>query len=184
MDIYEVEKQEGRYLAGELEKLRLKRSRGKVMVNCTPANSDKVHRFKNPFLMEQGLSDVYARAMQYYITIDYRALSLIMVQDACQIIYHLREKADWKYVELEIVDTALCDDINPNKDVIAGRAEAIAFCMLASLSITYGFHNAFHPDSDRFLFEIFERISSADELKKITFGIESQVKSLIYKLAL
>lgn len=184
MDIYEIEKQEGRYLAGELEKLRLKRSKGKVMVKATPANSDKVQRYKNPFLMEQGLSGVFARSNQYYITIDYRALSLIMVQDACQIIYHLREEVDWKYVELEIIDIALCQEISPNKDVVAGRAEAIAFCVLASLSITYGFHNAFHPDSDRFLFDIFERISSADELKKITFGIEAKVKSLIYKLAL
>lgn len=184
MDIYEVEKQEGRYLAGELEKLRLKRSKGKVMVKCTPANSDRVHRFKNPFLMEQGLSDVFVRARQYYMIIDYRAISFTMVYDVCQITYHLREEVDWKYIELEIVDTALCQDIISNKAVVAGRAEAMAFCMLASLSITYGFHNAFHPDSDRFLFDIFERISSADELKKVTFGIEAKIKSLIYKMAL
>lgn len=184
MDIYEIEKQEGRYLAIELEKLRIKRSRGKVKVTCTPANSDRVNRFKTPFLLEQGPSDVFARIKQCYISIDYRAISLIMVCDTCQICYRLREEVDWKYVELEIVDIALCQDIVPNKAVVAGRAEATAFCVLASLSITYGFHNAFHPDSDRFLFDIFERISSADELKKNMFGIESRVRSLIYEIAL
>lgn len=184
MDIYEVEKQEGRYLAGELEKLRLKRSKGKVKVTCTPANSDRVNRFKTPFLLEQGPSDVFTRIKQCYISIDYRALSLILVYDTCQILYRLREEVDWKYVELEIVDIALCQDITSNKAVIAGRAEATAFCVLASLSITYGFHNAFHPDSDRFLFDIFERISTADELKKNMFGIESRVRSLIYEIAL
>lgn len=184
MDIYEIEKQEGRYLAGELEKLRLKRSKGRVIVNCAPANSSKVNRFKNPFLMEQGLTDVFTRAEQYYITIDYRALSLIMVYDVCQILYHLREEVDWKYVELEIVDITLCQRITPNKTAIAGRAEAIAFCVLASHSITYGFHKAFHPDSDKFLFEIFDTISKAEELKKNMFGVEARVRSLIYKLAL
>jgi len=184
MDIYELDKQEGRYLAGELEKLRLKRSKGKIMVKSTPVNSNKVNRFKNPFLLEQGMSDVFARTERYYITIDYHAISLIMLTDACQILYRLREEIDWKYVELEIVDTALCQDVVPNKTITAGRAEAIAVCVLASLSMTYGFHNAFHPESDRFLFEIFDTISNADELKKNMFGVEARVRSLIYKLAL
>lgn len=183
MDIYAVEPQEGRYLARELEKLRIKRSRGRVVVKCTPTNNDIIKRFKKSFLLEYGISDVFARADEFYITIDNSALTLVLVYDVCHIIYHLRAEVDWKYVELEIIDIALCEKIIPNKEITAGRAEVTAFHVLVNHSITYGFHNAFHPESDTFLYDIFEHISSTDELKKAEFGIEAKVTSLIYRFA-
>jgi len=183
MDIYAVENQEGRYLARELEKLRMKRAKGRIDAKCSPANRDKISRYRNAFLLEHGISDVFARADHFYITVERRALALVLVYDVCHISYRLREEIDWKYVELEIIDKAFCEKIAPNKKTIAGLAEVTAFHILAARSITYGFHNAFHPESDRFLYDIFERISNTDELKKAEFGIEAKVTSLIYKIA-
>lgn len=185
MDIYVVENHEGRgrYLARELEKLRTKRPKGKIEAKCSPANKEKVGRYRNIFLLECGISDIFTRADHFYITIENKALALILVYDVCHIIYHLREKTDWKFIEIEIVDTALCDTIVPNKKTTAGRAEVIAFYVLASRSMTHGFQNAFHPDSGTFLFDLFERISKADELKKVDFGLEAKITSLIYKMA-
>lgn len=182
MDIYAVENQEGRYLAGELEKLREIRSKGRVVVKCTPTNNAKINRFKKSFLLRHGISDVFANADQYYILIGISSISLIMIYDVCHIIYHLREEVDWKFVELEIIDIALCHEIIPNKTVIAGRAEVTAFHVLANCSITYGFHNAFHPQSSTFLMDIFDKISAADDLKKAEFGLEAKITSLIFKM--
>lgn len=183
MDIYAVENQEGRYLARELEKLRMKRAKGRIDAKCTPANKDKINRYRNAFILQHGISDVFNRADRFYITIENKALALVMVYDVCHIAYRLREEIDWKYVELEISDIAFCDKITPNKKTVAGIAEVTAFQVLATRSLTYGFHNAFHPESERFLYDIFERIASADDLKKAEFGIEARVTSLIYKLA-
>lgn len=183
MDIYAVENQEGRYLAKELEKLRLKRPKGRISVRCSPSNKDKIIRFKNAFLLEYGTSDVFARADSFYIIIDNSALALVMIYDVCHIIYHLHEKVDWKFVEIEIVDIMLCDVIVPNKTFIAGRAEVTAFRILADRSLTFGFRNAFRPESATFLLDIFEKIASTDELKKAEFGLEAKITSLIYGLA-
>ena len=182
MDIYAVEHQEGRYLARELEKLRELRPNGRVVVKCTPTNNAKINRFKKSFLLEHGISDVFENAEQYYILIDNSSISLTMIYDACHIIYHLREEVDWKFVELEIIDIALCQDIISNKTVVAGRAEVTAFHVLVSHSITYGFHNAFHPRSGRFLMEIFEKVSNSDDLEKAGFGLEAKITSLIFRM--
>lgn len=182
MDIYTVEKQEGRYLARELEKLREKRTKGRVVVKCTPTNNAIINRFKKSFLLEHGVSDVFAGAEQYYISIGNSTIALTLIYDVCHIIYQLREEVDWKFVELEIVDIALCQDIISNKEVIAGRAEVTAFHVLVNHSLTYGFRNAFHPRSDTFLLEIFEQISTADDLKKAEFGLEDKITSLILRM--
>lgn len=182
MDIYAVENQEGRHLARELEKLREIRSKGRVVVKCTPTNNVKINQFKKSFLLGQGVSDVFTNAEQYYILIGISSISLTIIYDVCHIIYHLREEVDWKFVELEIVDIALCQDIIPNKTVVAGRAEATAFCVLVNHSITYGFHNAFHPQTSTFLMEIFEKISNVDDLEKAEIGLEAKITSLIIRM--
>ena len=182
MDIYEVDKQEGRYLARELEKLRRKRDKGRVVVRCSPTNNDRINQFRKSFLLEYGISDIFEKAQQYYISIDSSSLTLTLVYDICHIHYYLREKIDWKFVELEIADSTLCKDMMPTKPTVAGRAEVTAIHVLVNHSITYGFRNAFRGHSDTFLTDVFERIAAADELKKADFGLEAKVTSLILKM--
>lgn len=182
MDIYEVERQEGRYLARELEKLRRKKQKGRVVVRCSAAGNEVLTHFRKSFLLDYGISDILERAQQYYISIGGSALTLTLLYDACHIRYHLREETDWKYVELELADSSLVSCLQPTKSHIAGRAEVTAFHILVNHSITYGFHNAFRNHSGTFLTDVFEQISAADELKKAEFGLDAKVTSLILKM--
>jgi len=182
MDIYAVEKQEGRYLARELEKLREKKSRSRVAIKCNPTNNEQINRFRKAFLLESGTSNVFEMSDRYYITIDTQALTLTIIYDVCHIIYHLRKETDWKYIELEIVDSKFCQNIVPNKTAVAGRAEVTAFHILVSHSIAQGLYNTFHLRSGTLLSEIFEKISNADELKKADFGLEAKITSMILKM--
>ncbi|MDE7478999.1 MAG: hypothetical protein K2M91_13835 [Lachnospiraceae bacterium] len=182
MDIYAVEKQEGCYLANELEKLRRKRIKGSVAVKCSPTNNKKIMHFRKSFLLDHGTTDVFTNAKQYYIVIDNSTLSFTLVYDACHIIYCLHKEIDWKYIELEIIDISLCQNIVPNKAVIAGRAEVTTFQVLVAHALIYGFYKAFRPQSDSFVADVFEKIANADELKKAEFGLKAKITSLIFKM--
>lgn len=186
MDIYAVEKQAGCYLANELEKLRKRRCNSRVAVKCSPmpANNDKINRIRNSFLLDRGLTNVFADADQYLMIICSRAVAFLLCYDVCQILYRLREETDWKFVELEILNIKHCQSITPNKPVLAGRAEATAFEILARLAVTHGFQKTFHPLSDTFLYDIFDKISTADTLQKADFGLESKITALIYRLTI
>jgi len=72
----------------------------------------------------------------------------------------------------------------PNKPVLAGRAETTAFEILARLAVTHGFQKTFHPLSDNFLHDIFDKISAADTLQKAEFGLESKITALIYRMTI
>lgn len=179
MDIYEIDLSEGRRLIGEFDKLRKKKNNGKIVVKCERVNNDEIKRFRNCFLLNQGLSDIFAKAKQYYMILGNNELSVSMVFSQCHIVYYFRAEYDWKLVEVEIIDGELCTDIRPNQSEVFGRAEVAAFSVIANFSYTYGYSKVFDSSKPDNLSRMFKLIIHSEALSEYEFGLEEKILNLI-----
>lgn len=179
MDIYEIDLNEGRRLIGEFDKLRKKKNNGKIVVKCERVNNDEIRRFRSCYLLNQGLSDIFAKAKQYYIILENNELSVSMVFSQCHIIYYFKAESDWKLVEVEIIDSELCTDIKPNQPDIFGRAEIAAFSVIANFSYTYGYSKVFDSSKPDNLSRMFKLVMHNETLSEYEFGLEEKILNLI-----
>lgn len=181
MDIYEIELNEGRRLIGEFEKLRKKKNNGRVVVKCERINNEEVKRFRNSYLLNKGVQDIFLKAKQYFITLAEKRLSVSMVFSECHIVYEFREETDWKTIEVEIIDNELCADIKPNQPDIFGRAEIAAFSVIANFSYTYGYSKVFDSSVPDNLSRMFRLVICNEALSEYEFGLEQKILNLISK---
>lgn len=179
MDIYEIDINEGRRLIGEFDKLRKKKNNGKIVVKCERVNNDEIRRFRNCYLLNQGLSDIFGKAKQYYMILGDNELSVSMVFSQCHIVYYFRLESDWKLVEIEIIDSELCTDIKPNQSDIFGRAEIAAFSVIANFSYTYGYSKVFDSSKPDNLSRMFKLVMHNETLSEYEFGLEEKILNLI-----
>lgn len=179
MDIYEIDINEGRRLIGEFDKLRKKKNNGKIVVKCERVNNDEIRRFRSCYLLNQGLSDIFAKAKQYYMILGDNELSVSMVFSQCHIVYYFRAENDWKLVEVEIIDSELCTDIKPNQSDIFGRAEIAAFSVIANFSYTYGYSKVFDSSKPDNLSRMFKLVMHNEALSEYEFGLEEKILNLI-----
>ena len=181
MDIYEIDKNEGRRLMGEFDKLRKKKSNGKIVVKCERVNNDEIKRFRSCYLLNKGLTDIFAKAEQYYMILGDNELSVAMVFSQCHIVYYFRAETDWKLVEVEIIDSELCTDIKPNQTEVFGRAEIAAFSVIANFSYTYGYSKVFDNSKPENLLRMFKLVIYNEALSEYEFGLEEKILNLISK---
>ena len=179
MNIYEIDKSEGRRLMGEFDKLRKKKSNGKIVVKCERVNNDEIRRFRSCYLLNQGLSDIFAKAKQYYMILGDNELSVSMAFSECHIVYYFKLESDWKLVEVEIIDSELCTDIKPNQSDIFGRAEIAAFSVIANFSYTYGYSKVFDSSKPDNLSRMFRLVMHNEALSEYEFGLEEKILNLI-----
>ena len=181
MDIYEIDKNEGRRLMGEFDKLRKKKSNGKIVVKCERVNNDEIKRFRSCYLLNKGLTDIFAKAEQYYLLLGENELSVSMVFSQCHIIYYFKAETDWKLIEVEIIDSELCTDIEPNQTEVFGRAEVAAFSVIANFSYTYGYSKVFDSSKADNLSRMFRLVMHNEALSEYEFGLEEKILNLISK---
>ena len=181
MNIYEIDKNEGRRLMGEFDKLRKKKSNGKIVVKCERVNNDEIKRFRSCYLLNKGLTDIFAKAEQYYMILGDNELSVAMVFSQCHIVYYFRAETDWKLVEVEIIDSELCTDIKPNQTEVFGRAEVAAFSVIANFSYTYGYSKVFDSSKADNLSRMFRLVMHNETLSEYEFGLEEKILNLISK---
>ena len=181
MDIYEIDKSEGRRLIGEFDKLRKKKSNGKIVVKCERINNDEIKRFRSCYLLNKGLTDIFAKAEQYYMVLGDNELSVSMVFSQCHIVYYFKAENDWKLIEIEIIDSELCTDIKPNQTEVFGRAEISAFSVIANFSYTYGYSKVFDNSKPDNLSRMFKLVIHNEKLSEYEFGLEEKILNLISK---
>ena len=181
MDIYEIDKNEGRRLMGEFDKLRKKKSNGKIVVKCERVNNDEIKRFRSCYLLNKGLTDIFAKAEQYYLLLGDNELSVSMVFSQCHIVYYFKAETDWKLIEVEIIDSELCADIKPNQTEVFGRAEIAAFSVIANFSYTYGYSKVFDSSKPDNLSRMFRLVMHNEALSEYEFGLEEKILNLISK---
>lgn len=181
MDIYEIDKNEGRRLMGEFDKLRKKKSNGKIVVKCERVNNDEIKRFRSCYLLNKGLTDIFAKAEQYYMIMGDNELSVSMVFSQCHIVYYFKAETDWKLIEVEIIDSELCTDIKPNQAEVFGRAEIAAFSVIANFSYTYGYSKVFDSSKPDNLSRMFKLVMHNEALSEYEFGLEEKILNLISK---
>lgn len=181
MDIYEIDKNEGRRLMGEFDKLRKKKSNGKIVVKCERVNNDEIKRFRSCYLLNKGLTDIFAKAEQYYLLLGENELSVSMVFSQCHIVYYFKAETDWKLIEVEIIDSELCTDIKPNQTEVFGRAEIAAFSVIANFSYTYGYSKVFDSSKPDNLSRMFKLVIHNEALSEYEFGLEEKILNLISK---
>lgn len=181
MDIYEIDLSEGRRLIGEFDKLRRKKKNGRIVVKCERVNNDEIRRFRSCYLLNQGLSDIFAKAKQYYMILGDNELSVSMAFSECHIVYYFKLESDWKLVEVEIIDSELCTDIKPNQSDIFGRAEIAAFSVIANFSYTYGYSKVFDSSKPDNLSRMFKLVMHNEALSEYEFGLEEKILNLISK---
>lgn len=181
MDIYEIDLNEGRRLIEEFDKLRKKKNNGRIVVKCERINNDEIKRFRNCYLLNKGLQDIFSKAKQYYITLSDNCLSVSMVFSECHIVYEFQAETDWKVIEVEIIDNELCTDINPNQPEIFARAEVAAFSVIANFSYTYGYSKVFDSSIPDNLSRMFRLVISNEALSEYEFGLEEKILNLISK---
>lgn len=181
MDIYEIDKSEGRRLMGEFDKLRKKKSNGKIVVKCERVNNDEIKRIRSCYLLNKGLTDIFAKAEQYYLLLGENELSVSMVFSQCHIIYYFKAETDWKLIEVEIIDSELCTDIKPNQTEVFGRAEIAAFSVIANFSYTYGYSKVFDSSKPDNLSRMFKLVIHNEALSEYEFGLEEKILNLISK---
>lgn len=179
MDIYEIDLSEGRRLMGEFDKLRRKKNNGRIVVKCERVNNDEIKRFRSCYLLNQGLSDIFAKAKQYYMILGDNELSVSMAFSECHIVYYFKLESDWKLVEVEIIDSELCTDIKPNQSDIFGRAEIAAFSVIANFSYTYGYSKVFDSSKPDNLSRMFKLVMHNEALSEYEFGLEEKILNLI-----
>lgn len=179
MDIYEIDLSEGRRLMGEFDKLRRKKNNGRIVVKCERVNNDEIKRFRSCYLLNQGLSDIFAKAKQYYMILGDNELSVSMAFSECHIVYYFKLESDWKLVEVEIIDSELCTDIKPNQSDIFGRAEIAAFSVIANFSYTYGYSKVFDSSKPDNLSRMFKLVMHNETLSEYEFGLEEKILNLI-----
>ena len=107
MDIYEIDKNEGRRLIGELDKLRRKKNNGKIVVKCERTNNNEVKYFRSCYVLSRGLTEIFAKTEKYFIEIGDASVIITLVFTECHIVYELRKENDWKLIEVEIIDNDL-----------------------------------------------------------------------------
>ena len=181
MDIYEIDKNEGRRLMGEFDKLRKKKSNGKIVVKCERVNNDEIKRIRSCYLLNKGLTDIFAKAEQYYLLLGENELSVSMVFSQCHIIYYFKAETDWKLIVVEIIDSELCTDIKPNQTEVFGRAEIAAFSVIANFSYTYGYSKVFDSSKPDNLSRMFKLVIHNEALSEYEFGLEEKILNLISK---
>ena len=181
MDIYEIDKNEGRRLVGEFDKLRKKKNNGKIVVKCERINNDEIKRVRSCYLLNKGLTDLFAKAEQYYMILGDNELSVSMVFSQCHVIYYFKSENDWKLVEVEIIDGELCTDIKPNQPEVFGRAEAATFSVIANFSYTYGYGKVFDSSRPDNLSTMFKLVINNEKLSEYEFGLEEKILNLISK---
>ena len=181
MDIYEIDKSEGRRLMGEFDKLRKKKSNGKIVVKCERVNNDEIKRNRSCYLLNKGLTDIFAKAEQYYLLLGENELSVSMVFSQCHIIYYFKAETDWKLIVVEIIDSELCTDIKPNQTEVFGRAEIAAFSVIANFSYTYGYSKVFDSSKPDNLSRMFKLVIHNEALSEYEFGLEEKILNLISK---
>lgn len=179
MDIYEIDLNEGRRLIEEFDKLRKKKNNGRIVVKCERINNNEIKRFRNCYLLNKGLRDIFAKAKQYYMTLSDNRLAVSMVFSECHIVYEFRSETEWKIVEVEIIDSELCTDIKPNQQEIFGRAEVAAFFVIANFSYTYGYGKVFDSSIPDNLSRMFKLVISNEALSEYEFGLEEKILNLI-----
>ena len=181
MYIYEIDLNEGRRLIEEFDKLRKKKTTVRIVVKCERSNNDEIKRFRNCYLLNKGLRDIFAKAKQYYMTLSDNRLAVSMVFSECHIVYEFRSETDWKIVEVEIIDSELCTDIKPNQQEIFARAEVAAFSVIANFSYTYGYSKVFDSSIPDNLSRMFKLVISNEALSEYEFGLEEKILNLISK---
>lgn len=181
MDIYEIDLNEGRRLVEEFDKLRRKKNNGRIVVKCERVNNDEIKRFRSCYLLNQGLSDIFGKAKQYYMILGNNELSVSMVFSQCHIVYYFRAETDWKLIEVELIDSELCTDIKPNQPEVFGRAEIAAFSVIANFSYTYGYSKVFDSSKPDNLSEMFKLVMHNETLSEYEFGLEEKILNLISK---
>lgn len=177
-DIYEVCREEGTYLAGEIDKLRQKRNKGKINIKNNNRNI-QVESFRRNFLLASGLKQVFIQAKTFFMTVGTDEMLLTLVYDRCHIIYHLRPDSDWKIIEVTIADISECADIRSNQQKLGGRIETAIFLVLARLSHTYGFSKVFKCGPPDYIKTIFTTILQNRDIKETDFGLELKVTDII-----
>lgn len=178
-DIYEICNAEGKNLVDEIDKLRQKRSRGKLIIKDDQRSNIQVENFRRKYLLASSHIDVFAQAAKFFMAVGNNAVILTLVYDRCHITYYLRAENDWKVIDVEIADINSCTSIKPNKPKLAGRTEATALLILVRLSYTYGFSRIFQCDSPNHLRTMFDTIIPNSNLDENAFGLEAKVIDLI-----
>lgn len=144
-------------------------------------NNDEIKRFRNCYLLNKGLRDIFAKAKQYYMTLSDNRLAVSMVFSECHIVYEFRSETDWKIVEVEIIDSELYTDIKPNQSEIFARAEVAAFSVIANFSYTYGYSKVFDSSISDNLSRMFRLVINNETLSEYEFGLEEKILNLISK---
>ena len=181
MDIYEVELSEGRRLIEEIDKLRRKKNNGRIVVKCERINNEEIKRFRSSYLLNQGLTDIFAKTKQYFIIIEENQLSVSLVFSECNIVYRLRAENNWKIIEVEIIDSGLYTDDKPNHTEILGRAEVAAALVITQFSNTYGYSNVFDSSIPSNLARMFRLVMDNEALSEYEFGLEEKILTIISK---
>lgn len=181
MDIYEIDKNEGRRLIGELDKLRRKKNNGKIVVKCERTNNNEVKYFRSCYVLSRGLTEIFAKTEKYFIEIGDASVIITLVFTECHIVYELRKENDWKLIEVEIIDNELCNGVIANKTEIFGRAEVAAFSVIVNFSNKYGFSKVFDVDDHKCLEKLFGSVINNENLNEYEFGLEEKILTIISK---
>lgn len=179
MDIYKIEKKEGRIAVEELERLRCVRKKGKITVKCKEKN-DWIEYVRCQCILGNSMKRIFNEADDYYLIVgDNTAAVSIVYDDAGNVVYYLRGEADWKLIEVEILAPEYCFQMDSLCEKTAGRVEIVTFLMLVSFSHKYGFSRVFKSETPEYLRKLFKEVIRNEALDERDFELEHKIENLI-----
>lgn len=180
-DVYNIVKEEGVFLAKELEKLRRKKETGKVVVTCKRETSDEIKRYKRAFLLNEGTTQLFYEAKGFCAGIDEHSMFLDIEAETCHVVYKFDDNVNWKIIDLEIIDKELVKEVITKHKQRMGRAEVYAFLVIVSFAYKYGYSNVFCINEKQKIKEFFKNIIDCEDMGESEFGLESKVTEKIFR---
>ncbi len=162
MDIYEVEKKEGEYLALEVEHLRKKKPKSHTNIVCDGDDNKQIDKFKRHIILANGVLRIFEQSKAIYVCVEKNMLRMVLVYDTCHIVYSLKEDSDWKVIELDLIDIKQCSEVKANKPDILCREDASVLLEAVNLAYKYGFSRVYNSENPNCLSEMLTHIIEED----------------------
>ncbi|MBQ1193683.1 MAG: hypothetical protein IIW54_01975 [Lachnospiraceae bacterium] len=184
-DIYFVNKEEGRKIASNLEKLRLMKDRGDVVVRLkyTDRKNISIEDIRRKYIMNSDILGLLGNAEKYFVIYGLNELRFVMEFKDFNIMYFQRMNTDWRKVEVEVSEKALMKPITQYENHIINRGDCVAINQISEYGYIYGLSKAFNIQSEFFIQELFQKVIELS-IDEHVFGIEDMVKSFICKQGL
>ena len=181
MDIYEVEKREGEYLALEVEHLRKKKPKSHTNIICDSGDNKQIDKFKRHIILANGVLKIFEQSKGIYICAEKNSLRMILVYDTCHIVYSLKEDSDWKVIELDLIDIKQCKEVKANKSETLCREDTLALLDGINLAYKYGFSRVYNSDNPNCLSEMISQIIECDGKNRHELGHADKTASYVLK---